>query len=358
MNTYADRIGENKSQAVANSISKKQGNYESALKSHPPEVTAHTYSQGSGIHAGSGHEKHLAYEAGHVVQQKQGSPKLLSAAGNSFPYQLLSISQTLQLHPLESDDATYNIEVLDALQELEKDATLRDLILQKTPNAKKIMKEYIDKRGKTGEADFFLLQSILATIELHTSGVWHEAVINENQEVLGEEEKQILSLMQIAYDQKHNIAKEYGLSGAELHAIECYTQPGKNKKDSQWYMGPAKKWDSYKNGWEALETALNKLPSLRDLGLEITTYRAIRTDDTSRKKVTGSGLDPTSASLSRLAPETNIFHGKDAIPPFGQKHYISTGITYTTSHMTEDRTGQGLVAMTGGSGKYIGPWNS
>jgi hypothetical protein len=38
----------------------------------PAAVQAHAYAQGSHIHLGSGQEKHLPHELGHVVQQAQG----------------------------------------------------------------------------------------------------------------------------------------------------------------------------------------------------------------------------------------------------------------------------------------------
>ena len=41
----------------------------------PAQLNAHAYAQGSEIHLGSGQEKHLAHEAWHVVQQKQGRVK-------------------------------------------------------------------------------------------------------------------------------------------------------------------------------------------------------------------------------------------------------------------------------------------
>lgn len=40
--------------------------------SKPAQLNAHAYAQGTDIHLGSGQEKHLAHEAWHVVQQKQG----------------------------------------------------------------------------------------------------------------------------------------------------------------------------------------------------------------------------------------------------------------------------------------------
>ncbi len=43
--------------------------------SKPAKLNAHAYAQGTDIHLGSGQEKHLAHEAWHVVQQKQGRVK-------------------------------------------------------------------------------------------------------------------------------------------------------------------------------------------------------------------------------------------------------------------------------------------
>nr|WP_294921896.1 DUF4157 domain-containing protein [uncultured Flavobacterium sp.] len=41
----------------------------------PAQLNAHAYAQGTDIHVASGQEKHLAHEAWHVVQQKQGRVK-------------------------------------------------------------------------------------------------------------------------------------------------------------------------------------------------------------------------------------------------------------------------------------------
>lgn len=43
--------------------------------SKPADLNAAAYAQGTDIHLGSGQEKHLAHEAWHVVQQKQGRVK-------------------------------------------------------------------------------------------------------------------------------------------------------------------------------------------------------------------------------------------------------------------------------------------
>ncbi|NET44631.1 DUF4157 domain-containing protein [Okeania sp. SIO2B3] len=41
----------------------------------PAQLQAHAYTQGTNIHVAPGQEKHLAHEAWHVVQQKQGRVK-------------------------------------------------------------------------------------------------------------------------------------------------------------------------------------------------------------------------------------------------------------------------------------------
>lgn len=43
--------------------------------SKPAQLNAHAYAQGTDIHIASGQEQHLAHEAWHVVQQKQGRVK-------------------------------------------------------------------------------------------------------------------------------------------------------------------------------------------------------------------------------------------------------------------------------------------
>jgi hypothetical protein len=47
----------------------------------PAAVQAHAYAQGTDIHLGSGQEKHLPHELGHVVQQAQGRVKPTTSVG-------------------------------------------------------------------------------------------------------------------------------------------------------------------------------------------------------------------------------------------------------------------------------------
>ena len=47
----------------------------------PKQLQAHAYAQGTEIHLGSGQEKHLPHELGHVVQQAQGKVKPTTKVG-------------------------------------------------------------------------------------------------------------------------------------------------------------------------------------------------------------------------------------------------------------------------------------
>jgi len=51
----------------------------------PKELGAHAYAQGTDIHLGQGQEKHLAHEAWHVVQQKEGRVKPTIQKKNKTP---------------------------------------------------------------------------------------------------------------------------------------------------------------------------------------------------------------------------------------------------------------------------------
>lgn len=45
---------------------------------HPAAVDARAYTQGDQIHLGPGHDRHLAHEAWHVIQQRQGRVRTTS----------------------------------------------------------------------------------------------------------------------------------------------------------------------------------------------------------------------------------------------------------------------------------------
>lgn len=49
----------------------------------PAQLNAHAYAQGTDIHLASGQEKHLAHEAWHVVQQKQGRVQPTTSFGGA-----------------------------------------------------------------------------------------------------------------------------------------------------------------------------------------------------------------------------------------------------------------------------------
>jgi hypothetical protein len=50
----------------------------------PAQLNAHAFAQGTEIHLGSGQEKHLAHELGHVVQQKEGRVKATKQLKGKF----------------------------------------------------------------------------------------------------------------------------------------------------------------------------------------------------------------------------------------------------------------------------------
>ena len=74
------------SDQVKNGIESLSGMDMSDVKVHynspkPAAVQAHAYTQGSDIHVASGQEKHVAHEAWHVVQQKQGRVQPTTSVG-------------------------------------------------------------------------------------------------------------------------------------------------------------------------------------------------------------------------------------------------------------------------------------
>jgi len=67
----------------------------------------------------------------------------------------------------------------------------------------------------------------------------------------------------------------------EALAIEGYTNANKAErtisgKPNPHYMGENGAWGRYRSGWVALGSALQKLPSVGELGVVVTTYRASR----------------------------------------------------------------------------------
>jgi hypothetical protein len=244
-------------------------------------------------------------------------------------------------HPLEDDENETNVELMSTLRQLDPKGTLRNLILEDTQAAKTAMGIYKKKQGKTGEADAMLFKSILATIELHKSGAIASLLKLAKPRELTEEEEKLLAVMKTPYDNKKGLVKEYGLSPVEVHAIEAYSLPNKMDPTSKHYMGAAKHWDPFKDGWEALDSALAKLPSLGKLGLEVTTYRATREQK-------------ESTALSQLPVETNIKHGVNKMN-MGQQHYTSTALTYNVHSGRAEEVG-GMMAITGKSGVLINPF--
>jgi hypothetical protein len=53
--------------------------------SHPAQLNAHAYAQGTDIHIAAGQEQHLPHEAWHVVQQKQGRVQATTQLKENVP---------------------------------------------------------------------------------------------------------------------------------------------------------------------------------------------------------------------------------------------------------------------------------
>lgn len=354
----------------------------------PAQLNALAYAQGNQIHLGPGQERHLPHEAWHVVQQRRGRVRATIAAygplinnetklekeadimGESVEksnhgglqrksvnsprlsrlsreYLIASMSSCkygniIQMngHPLSGDDDEVKIELLDFLHIFDQKGTIRNLILENSLAAKIAIDAY--KKGrKNAEADTMLFKSVLATIELHRSGATYGRLTGVRP--LTEEESELMKYATAPYGKAaEELLENYGLDEFEQRAIKAYSDANKADRNSEYYMGKNGKWGNHEDGWNALESALRKLPSLGNLGLEVTTYRAQREGESSSEK------------LRELKPGTNIIHGNSEME-MGQKHYTSTALTYNSHLSRVNKTG-GVMAVTGRSGVFINPF--
>lgn len=253
----------------------------------------------------------------------------------------------LTSHPLGDDAAVYDIDVLKKYQAINSKSTLRNLLLEDIS----FVDDYIAKTG-IKQSGGMLLKSLLAIIELHNSGDWYKYFVKSEIRDTTDIPNNVMLLFQTMIapyrndedkDFINNLMLDYGLSEQEIEAIRCYTQPGKDEINGRNYMGQSEKWNPYKNGWDVLDNALKKYPSLEDLGINMTTYRFTRNDN-----------KDIFERIQQLPVGTNILHGAVPIKPYEQGHYMSTSVTYSTSHIINNKD-KNLIAFTGNSGKYISP---
>jgi hypothetical protein len=256
-----------------------------------------------------------------------------------------------QLHPLAGDDPTLWAWVLDDFQEHLPNGTLTELVLAESEEAQETWERYSKRQQKGGDrakANRILAQSILATVDLHRRGA--TAPVPDHQ--MSDVESELLTIAGSPYGQgqKRFLVKAYGLDAFEALALEGYTDANKDKKivngeTNLRYMGENGAWGKHRTGWKALESALSKLPSLHELGIVLTTYRAPRVDKD------GSGGEI--AMIAALQVETVVKLGMRTMS-MGQRHFLSTAVTYN-GHWARAREVGGMIGVTGVSGRYINP---
>jgi len=273
------------------------------------------------------------------------------------------------VHPLQRDTQHLHVELLNEMRKVDENATLEDLALEKTPAAKEALHNYGYRHGITpenirrGNADTLMLKSIVATALLHQSGaIARKTGFTQGDSASTEDkdrEDALLTVAGQAKDAKQQLTEAYGLDKHEVRAIEAYSDANKDqrtlgRKRNPHYMGRDEerpdRWGRHGNGWQALASAMKKVPSLGDLGVELTTYRAPRArPEDPLVQVHDSEME----EIAHLAPETNVVHGATAMSQ-GQGHYLSTAISYNSHWHRAEQVG-GLVAMTGRSGVFINP---
>ncbi|WP_283133461.1 hypothetical protein [Rhizohabitans arisaemae] len=258
-------------------------------------------------------------------------------------------------HPLAHDEQVVSSRLLDELRRLNPQATLTELLLETTGNAQRVCRDFV-RRWLTGETDLLLMKSILATAELHRRGATGKIQAGKRDQLTTEEN----ALLDVACKPYNASAKKallaaYKIDQYQALALDAYTNANKSirilettGKLNPHYMGEEPQlWGRYGDGWRALTSALYCIPTLGQLGIVLTTYRAPRIP-----KEVDEVLEIV--NIAKLPVETNIHHGIVTMD-MGQLHYISTGISYCYHWLRVAEVG-GLVAITGVSGCYINPF--
>ena len=260
-----------------------------------------------------------------------------------------SLLETLQDHPLAPDLQPLSAQVLDWLREVNPLATVGEL-LDDSHESKAVWARYREMHRERGEANEIMLRSILGGYETHRTGMSGSMVRPSlvTDRVAAERGGRAFNE---AYGPEtlELLLKQYKLSPTEAKALQAYTSPNKKERDNPHYMGgdrDPQDWAPFTNGWAALESAMSKIPSLGELGVELTTYRIPRAPTNER--------DTDEPAIYRnMRPGTHIAHGHEAMPD-GQHHYMSTALTYSVHFSGAERGG--AVGITGRSGRYINPF--
>ncbi len=257
----------------------------------------------------------------------------------------------LPLHPLATDTQVVKSTLLDALYKISPRhdiiTDLTDLVLEGTDAAKQVCATYLADRPATGESDLTLTKSILATIVLHQQGLTFSAQNLHDNPLYWEATRPYGDAA------KGELLTAYHLNRYEALAIDAYSDANKNLESTNGepnphYMGASTgNWGHFQDGWDALSSALCKLPCLGKLGLVLTTYRAPRVQKSIYQLV-------EMEKLTELKVGAVLSHGV-TIMDMGQLHFLSTAVTYN-SHWDRGMEVGGLIAITGYSGVYINPF--
>ncbi|GAA1809680.1 hypothetical protein GCM10009682_34160 [Luedemannella flava] len=254
-------------------------------------------------------------------------------------------------HPLQTDQQVVDCALVKAVRARRPDDSLAAIILAQSTVAEREWQAFMLRRP-SGPMDMILLKSLLATADLHRRGI-----ITARQEIadppLEADDEKLIEAATAPYKIKKVLVATYGLTPEEVLAVEAYSNANKavrvlpSGEANPHYMGAAQHWGPYGDGWAALAAGLPKIPTLGELGLTLTTYRAARAPKNEH--------EPTEITLiSRLPVEANIVHGVTQMD-MGQRHYLSTGVTYN-SHWLRGAAVGGLIAVTGSAGYYINPF--
>ena len=137
------------------------------------------------------------------------------------------------------------------------------------------------------------------------------------------------------------LGKALGLSKIEEMALYAYSQPYKNKPNGGFFMGEHQQWGNYPTGWNALNMAVDKLPSFKDLNL------GTKADDAVPVFRTERATSNFMQALPKNMP-CYIIHGESSMGM--TRHFASTSVMGKSVHMKE---GQPTLRFECPSAKFI-----
>ena len=139
------------------------------------------------------------------------------------------------------------------------------------------------------------------------------------------------------------IAKMFKLDKYELFALEAYGSPLKDQPNYKYYMGTSLTWGPYGNGWTALTSALEKLPSFGSLNLDLPLFRVERKE---------SKLFETLRKYDFMNQTVYIIHGIKKMA-FGQKHLLSTSLMVSSHSTLSESYRRGFYCYKSHTARYM-----